>query len=79
MSSEKWLAVVIGLFMAALIALVVFNSAEVQDVPLTCVESRQEYDALRMCMQTAATTGCKMQVEDFARHAELELQLNECE
>ena len=48
-------------------------------VPLTCAESRQEYDALRMCMQTADRTGCKMQVEDFARHAELELQLTECE
>lgn len=50
-----------------------------QPVPLTCVESRQEYDALRMCMQTESTTGCTMEIEDFSRRAELEIRLTECE
>ena len=47
--------------------------------PLTCVESRQQFDALRMCMQTGEATGCKMRIEDFARHAELETRLKTCE
>ena len=78
--TEKLIYSVLGVAFVAAIAFGFRNRfVEVQDVPLTCVESRLQYDALRMCMQTADTTGCKMQVEDFARHAELELQLTECE
>lgn len=76
--NEKWVALFIGIMAAVVIASFFMPSAEVQDVPLTCVETQQAHDAYRLCMQTAAATGCKMQVEDFVAFAELERELKEC-
>lgn len=77
MKLESMIALALGLVGAGLVAAIVFGPAELE--PLTCAEKQQEFDTYRMCMQTASTTGCIMEIEDFARRAELETQLNECE
>lgn len=39
-------------------------------------EMEIEFDAMRMCMQTAGKTGCRMSIPDFIRYHELKELLN---
>ena len=43
----------------------------------TLEEMEIEFDAMRMCMQTAGKTRCHMTIEDFIRYHELKELLNE--
>jgi hypothetical protein len=81
---DKWISITLAVMFVCVATLLIYagvggSFAEVQTVPLTCAETRQQFDAYRMCMQTADSTGCTMTVEDFLRHAELERELEECE
>lgn len=48
-----------------------------QDVPELTVAPQDEYDAYRLCMQSAGKTRCSMTPQDFVRYYEIKRQLEQ--
>lgn len=44
----------------------------------SCDDKQAQYDAYRLCMQTAGRSGCTMSVEDFAAYHQLKRELESC-
>ncbi len=44
--------------------------------PETNTTMQIEYDSMRLCMQTAGKTGCRMTIPDFIRYYELQQRLD---